>query len=35
MQGLQHRGHFDRKDWLIYAAAVAVVLVALATYLVL
>jgi hypothetical protein len=35
MRGLQHRGQFDRHDWVIYAAVVAVVLVAMATYLVL
>jgi hypothetical protein len=35
MRGLQHHGHFDRQDWVIYGAVVAVALVALATYLVL
>jgi hypothetical protein len=34
MRRLQHHGHFDRKDWVIYAAVVAVVIVAMATYLV-
>jgi hypothetical protein len=32
MRRLQHHGHFDRKDWVIYAAVVAVVIVATATY---
>jgi hypothetical protein len=35
MRGPQHRGHFDRRDWAIYAVVVAAVVVAMATYLVL